>query len=94
MNIRVNCKNNYPCNNNYYLKNFFVRRVVLIFSLVRTAFFFKHIVRLLAWYIKFEKRQALKKESGEELLLAHPKRWWNFFMRKDEKKEIEPIFTE
>ena len=48
----------------------------------------------MAWYIKFEKRQALKKESGEELLLAHPKRWWNFFMRKDEKKEIEPIFTE
>ena len=24
----------------------------------------------------------------------HPKRWWNFCMREDEKKEIEPIFTE
>ena len=24
----------------------------------------------------------------------HPNRWWNFCMSKDEKKEIEPIFTE
>ena len=24
----------------------------------------------------------------------HPKRWWNFYMPEDEKKEIEPIFTE
>ena len=24
----------------------------------------------------------------------HPKRWWNFYMSEDEKKEIEPIFTE
>ena len=24
----------------------------------------------------------------------HPKRWWNFFMSNDEKKEIEPIFTD
>ena len=24
----------------------------------------------------------------------HPKRWWNFYMLEDEKKEIEPIFTE
>ena len=24
----------------------------------------------------------------------HPKRWWNFCMSEDEKKEIEPIFTE
>ena len=23
-----------------------------------------------------------------------PKRWWNFCMSEDEKKEIEPIFTE
>ena len=23
-----------------------------------------------------------------------PKRWWNFYMSEDEKKEIEPIFTE
>ena len=24
----------------------------------------------------------------------HPKTWWNFYMSEDEKKEIEPIFTE
>ena len=24
----------------------------------------------------------------------HPKRWWNFCKSKDEKIEIEPIFTE
>ena len=24
----------------------------------------------------------------------HPKRGWNFWMSEDEKKEIEPIFTE
>ena len=24
----------------------------------------------------------------------HPKRWWNFCMSEDEKKETEPIFTE
>ena len=39
-------------------------------------------VRLLAW--------------REELLAIawHPKRWWSFCMSEDEKKEIEPIFTE
>ena len=24
----------------------------------------------------------------------HPKRWWDFCMLEDEKKEIEPIFAE
>ena len=24
----------------------------------------------------------------------HPKKWWNFCMPEDEKKEIEPIFIE
>ena len=24
----------------------------------------------------------------------HPERWWNFCMSEDEKKEIEPNFTE
>ena len=27
-------------------------------------------------------------------IVWHPKRWWNFFMSEDEKKKIEPIFTE
>ena len=24
----------------------------------------------------------------------HPKRWWDWCLLEDEKKEIEPIFTE
>ena len=24
----------------------------------------------------------------------HPRRWWNFGMSDDEKKEVEPIFIE
>ena len=53
-------------------------------------------IRLLAWHIKFEKRKALKKELNEELIpiVWHPKKWRNFCMSEDEKKEIEPIFTE
>ena len=47
-------------------------------------------IRLLAWHIKFEKRKALK-----DLPIAwYPKRWWNICMSEDEKKDIEPIFTE
>ena len=54
------------------------------------------LIRLLAWYIKFDKRKALTKELHEKLMLIawHPKRWWNSCVSKDEKKEIEPIFTE
>ena len=48
-------------------------------------------IRLLAWHIKYEKRKTLKKQLNEE---CHPKRWWNFCISEDEKKEIEPIFTE
>ena len=54
------------------------------------------LIRLLAWHIKFEKRKVLKKKLNEELMPIawHPKRWRNFCMSEDEKKEIEPIFTE
>ena len=27
-------------------------------------------------------------------IVWHPKRWWNFPMSEDEKKEIDPIFIE
>ena len=27
-------------------------------------------------------------------IVWYPKRWWNFCMPEDEKKGIEPIFTE
>ena len=53
-------------------------------------------IRLLAWYIKFAKRKALKKELNEELMLLawHPRRWRSFCMSEDERKEIQPIFIE
>ena len=52
-------------------------------------------VRLLAWHIKFKKREALKKDINEELILIaqHPKGWWNFCMPKEEEKEVELVFT-
>ena len=33
---------------------------------------------------------------SEELvpIAWHPKRWWDFCMTEDQKKEIEPIFNE
>ena len=36
------------------------------------------------------------KKITEELMpiVRHPRRFWNFCMLEDEKKEIEPIFTE
>ena len=54
------------------------------------------LIRILAWHSKFKKHKALKKEVSEELIPIawHPKRWWNFCMSEDEKKVIEPIFTE
>ena len=36
-----------------------------------------------------------KKISEELMPIAwHPRRWWNVYMSEDEKKEIEPVFTE
>ena len=54
------------------------------------------LIRLLTWHSKFRKRKALKKKIGEELMSRawHSSRWWNFCMSGDEKKEIEPIFTD
>ena len=48
------------------------------------------------WLSITEKHKALKMNISEELMLIawHPKRWWNFCVSEDEKKEIKPIFTE
>ena len=48
------------------------------------------LIRLLAWHIRF------KKHISEKLMPIawHPKRWLNFSMSEDDKKEIEPIFSE
>ena len=54
------------------------------------------LIKLLALHIKFEKRKVLKKELNKELtpIACHPKRWWNFCMSEEGKKEIQAIFTE
>ena len=53
-------------------------------------------IRHLAWCNKFYKRKELKKKISEELMpiAQHPKRWCNFWVSENEKKEIEPNFTE
>ena len=54
-------------------------------------------VRLLAWLIVVNSKNArcLKKISLELMpIVWGPKRWWNFCMTEDEKKQTEPIFTE
>ena len=53
------------------------------------------LIKLLPWFIKFEKGKALIKNISEELISVtwHPKRWCNFSMSEDKKKEIELIFT-
>ena len=64
-----------------------MKHIVLI-SLIRTAFLSSILSDFLAWHIKFEKRKALKKKISEELmpLAWHPRRWWNFCMSENEKK--------
>ena len=54
------------------------------------------LIRLLAWYSKFKKSKALKKELNEELMLVawYPRIWWNFCMSDDKKKGKKTIFTE
>ena len=46
------------------------------------------LIRLLASHIKLEKRKALKKELGEELMpiVWDPNRWLDWCMLEDEKK--------
>ena len=54
------------------------------------------LIRLLACHIKFEKSKALKKIISEELMPVawHSKKWLNFCMSENEKKEIELILTD
>ena len=55
------CCFNFQCNQNF----FFVKNIVLIFCLIKTAFLsiYKNIVRLLAWYSKFKIRKTQKKDK-------------------------------
>ena len=62
--------------------------LALIFSLIRTAFFVKHI--------KFEKHEELKKTKSEEIIPVawYPKGWWDWYMPEDDEKEIMTMFVE
>ena len=62
--------------------------LALIFSLIRTAFFVKHI--------KFEKHEELKKTISEEIIPVawYPKGWWDWYMPGDDEKEIMTMFVE
>ena len=53
-------------------------------------------IRLLGCHIKFVKRKELKKQLSEELMPVawHLDRCWDWCMSEDEKKEIDPMFTE
>ena len=45
--------------------------------------------------VKLKNEKHLKKESKELMPIAwHPQRWWNFCMKDNKQKEIEPIFYE
>ena len=52
--------------------------------------------RLTGWYNKFKQHKTLTKKIEEELmpLTWHTKRRWDWCFSENEKKEIEPIFTE
>ena len=44
--------------------------------------------------VNLKNAKHLKKDKQRVMLIEwHPKRWLNFCMTEDEKKEIEPIFT-
>ena len=45
--------------------------------------------------LKLKNAKHLKKISEKLMAIAQdPERWWNFCVSEDEKKEVEPIFTE
>ena len=54
-----------------------------------------HVGRM-AWCNKFKQRIAFKKELSKELMPVawHPRRWWDWCMRQDEKKEIKSFFID
>ena len=52
------------------------------------------VIRLLAWLTKFEKLKELRKEFNEELMSTawHSKRWCDWCVSKNDKKEIDRMF--
>ena len=78
--IRVNYKKNSYLNN--YPEKLFCQANCFNFQSNQDSIFIKHI--------KFEKRKAISVKNISEELMAivwHCKRWWNFSMSEDDKKE-------
>ena len=52
------------------------------------------LITLLAWHIKFKKREKLKKEPSEKLIPVawHSDRRGDWCVSEDEKKEINAMF--
>ena len=53
-------------------------------------------VRLITWYNRLKQRKSFKTDMSKELMPVawHPTRWWDWCNPEDEKKEIEPTFTD
>ena len=67
------------------MKSFFVKQIVLILSLILTAF--------LSSILNSKNVQHLKKSNEELIPVAwHSKRWQTFCVSEDEKKEKDSIF--
>ena len=77
LDIRVNYKKNYV---NSIQKSFFFKHVVLIFSLVRTAF--------LSSILNLKNTKNLKKYISEELMPVawYHNRWWNLCVPEEKKQ--------
>ena len=50
----------------------------------------------MTWGNRFKQRKAFKKELSKKIMLEaqHPKKWWDWCVPKDKKKEIEPFFID
>ena len=70
--------------------------LILIIILMKMILILLFLSPFLLGIVKFKKQKTRKKELNKELMLVtwYRKRWWNFCVAEDEKKEIEPIFIE
>ena len=69
------------------MKSLFVKQIVSILSLIMTAFFLS--------ILNSKSVQHLKMSNEELIPVAwHTKRWQNFCVSEDEKKEKDSIFIE
>ena len=85
----------FPCNK-IGIPGTDINNIIFITFMILTMIYDETIIhiRILTQHIKFEKRKALKRSEYLIPVAWYPIRQQNVFMSEDEKKEIEPIFTE